>query len=99
MSFNNTYVFNQLIALDFSLAALLFNTTDLCVSSLCRLQQLARAKALTSAQAASFQRLSSWQVLVLRGLAVCLDTLQAGHCENSLASDIARAQRVLLLRA
>lgn len=97
MSWNQTYSYTLAITADFLAAAVFFNRTDLCVSSLCRLVQLSDARALTAPQSAVLALLAPWQVSALRQIARGLEKLQIGHCARSLASDVARARRVLPL--
>lgn len=81
MSFENTYVYSILIALDDFGAALLFNRNDCTISSLCRLAQLDKLAPL---------KLSAWQVSFLKRLAPMLDRMQANHCEIARLEDIRR---------
>jgi hypothetical protein len=98
MSWGQTYSFTVAIALDLLAAAVFFNTTDICVSSLCRLVQLRDAGQLTTPQESVLAKLAPWQIRSLRVIAAGLEKIQPGHCRLSLASDVARALRVIPLK-
>jgi len=102
MTWEKSYVHTVLLGLDMFGAAVLFNQTDITISSMCRLQQMADYESIagkqydgTWTQRYDSLKLWRWQHLFLRVLAIGLDKLQTAHCEGARCGDINRANRAL----
>lgn len=86
MAWNKTYTHTLLIGLDQFAAAVIFNRPDLTISTLCYLVMAGQAWDV---------KLSRWQIWLLSRLGPALDWIQAGHCKQAKAGDVARAQSTL----
>lgn len=84
MAWANTYSFTLAIAADTFTASLLWNRTDITVSSLCALQLRRKAAGLGY----------NWGLVKLGG---ALNWIQTGHCEGAVLYDLARANSVIQL--
>jgi hypothetical protein len=98
----HTYLMTLLIGLDRFGAALLFNMTDCCISSLCWMMLVsAKRITVTPGEVALAQRtLESlkpyrWQEELLLVIGRGLEWLSPGHCAASATADILTATRTI----
>lgn len=80
---------NTLVAFDMWCAAVFFNVDDVTVSSLCG---LARRGPLPTQL-----KFAAWQVKALGLIGAGLEFFWPGHCEEAIASDIARGSSAAAL--
>lgn len=96
----HAYLLAILIGLDRFGAVILFNTTDMCISSLCwvmlvysRRLPASPAEATLAAKTLEAMKPYRWQEEVLLVIGRALEWLRPGHCKESATSDILTAVR------
>jgi len=93
MSWDGTYSHNVFYAVDVWAATILFNQSDVTISSMCRMVQLADFAPNLAGPRLGELKLWGWQVALLRQVGRLLEWLQPGHCEAARVADLARAER------
>lgn len=93
MSWDGTYSHNVLYALDVWAAMIFFNQSDITISSLCRMVQLADFAPGIAGPRLAALKLYRLQLWLLRRISSMLEWLSPGHCERARVADLARADR------
>lgn len=90
MSWDRAWSHTVVIAVDQLAAAVFFNRSDVTVSSLCRVVQLADAGVEDFPERLRYLNLSDRQVEALRWIGTQLDKRWPGHCEGARLGDLGR---------